>query len=113
MDLPVLPESFLFGTGNSDGQCESFDPRFADIRDVWYEERRLQARLLATDFWNRYPEDVQLASQLGCKLFRFSISWARVEPVSGQFSQEALDHYSDVIDAIRAAGMEPFVTLLH
>lgn len=113
MNLPPLPESFLFGTGNSDGQCEAFDARFADIRDAWYEERRLQPRLRATDFWNRYPEDIGLAGQLGCKLFRFSIAWSRVEPTSGQFSQEALDHYSQLVDAIRAAGMEPFVTLLH
>ncbi len=46
-------------------------------------------------------------------MFRFSIAWARVEPSPGVFNAQALDHYSDVVDAVRAAGMEPLVTLMH
>ncbi len=113
MPLPPLPDSFLFGTGNSDCQCEAYIEQFADIRDVWYEEHHLQPRLRATDFWNRYQEDIDHARDLGCKMFRFSVAWARVEPAPKQINQDALDHYSKVIDAILAAGMQPFVTLLH
>ena len=54
-----------------------------------------------------------MARRLGCRAFRFSISWARVEPTPGQFSPEALAHYRRMVDAICAAGMEPVVTLMH
>jgi beta-glucosidase/6-phospho-beta-glucosidase/beta-galactosidase len=56
---------------------------------------------------------VALAKRLGCKVFRFSIAWARVEPSPGQFSQEVLDHYRRLVDEIHSAGMQPVVTLMH
>jgi ABC-type amino acid transport substrate-binding protein len=62
---------------------------------------------------NRYAEDVDLARQLGCYAFRFSISWSRVEPSPGRYDDAAFEHYRQLIDAIRAAGMEPIVTLHH
>lgn len=116
-----LPPTFLFGTGTSDHQCEAFDPRFPDVWDIWEANHPLRhpgqtccvPRGLATDFWNRYPEDVELARALGCTAFRFSIAWARVEPAPGQFSDVALAHYCRLVDAVRAAGMEPVVTLMH
>ena len=116
-----LPPEFLFGTGTSDHQCEAFDPRYPDVWDRWEAEHppdvggRLGyvARGRATDFWNRYPEDVQLARSLGCNAFRFSIAWARVEPEPGRFSDEALAHYRQLAESIRSAGMEPVITLMH
>jgi beta-glucosidase/6-phospho-beta-glucosidase/beta-galactosidase len=116
-----LPPDFLFGTGTSDHQCEAFDPRYPDVWDTWEANHDLRhpgqaccvSRGRATDFWNRYPDDVILARRLGCRAFRFSIAWARVEPSPAQFSEEALQHYRQLVDAIVAAGMEPVVTLMH
>ena len=109
-----LPEDFLFGVGNSDHQVEAYDSGFVDdIRDVWDRRAGFAPRRQATDFWNRYPEDIQLAQQLGCKMFRFSVSWTRVETAPGQFNEAALDHYRQVAQTIRDAGMEPMVTLHH
>jgi beta-glucosidase/6-phospho-beta-glucosidase/beta-galactosidase len=102
-----------FGVATADHQCEAYDPRYPDIRDQWERNPGQIPRGRATDFWNRYQEDIRLAAALGCTMFRFSISWARVEPEPGVFNGEALDHYQAVVDAIREAGMEPMVTLLH
>jgi beta-glucosidase len=118
---PPFPPDFLFGVGTADHQGEAFDPRFPDVWDDWEaaHPRREPAqeccepRGRATDFWNRYREDVELARGLGCRAFRFSIAWARVEPRPGEFSQESLAHYRELAEAIRAAGMEPVVTLMH
>ncbi len=103
--------TLLFGVANSDHQCESlYGPWPADVRDGWEEH----PRGMATDFWERYQTDIDNAAWLGCKLFRFSISWARVQPVSGfSASKPALDHYREVVAAIKKKGMEPLVTLLH
>ncbi|AFY47546.1 beta-glucosidase/6-phospho-beta-glucosidase/beta-galactosidase [Nostoc sp. PCC 7524] len=111
--LAPLPESFMFGVATADHQCEAYDERYEDIRDVWERRRGLTVRDRATDFWHRYPEDIALAKSLGCKMFRFSIAWSRVEPQPGQFSEEAFEHYRQVIETIRSHGMEPMVTLHH
>jgi beta-glucosidase/6-phospho-beta-glucosidase/beta-galactosidase len=102
-----------FGVATSDHQCEAYDERFADIMDRWERSAGLTLRGRATDFWNRYPEDVELARRLGCTLFRLSISWARVEPRPNEFDDDNLRRYETMIDTIRQAGMEPVVTLLH
>ncbi|MFN6572645.1 family 1 glycosylhydrolase [Dendronalium sp. ChiSLP03b] len=108
-----LPKSFMFGVATADHQCEAYDSHYEDIRDVWERRRALTIRGQATDFWNRYAEDIALAQSLGCKVFRFSIAWSRVEPKPGEFSEEAFEHYRQVIETIRSHNMEPLVTLHH
>jgi beta-glucosidase/6-phospho-beta-glucosidase/beta-galactosidase/ABC-type amino acid transport substrate-binding protein len=105
--------TLLVGVCTADHQCEAYDPACADVWDRYERDRRLTARGRATDFWARYEEDVALARELGCTAFRFSIAWARVEPEPGRYSEEALDHYRRLVDAIVEAGMEPVLTLCH
>ncbi len=57
--------------------------------------------------------DVRLAADLGMDVYRFSIEWSRIEPRRDVIDMEALAHYGRVIDAIRAAGMRPSVTVHH
>jgi beta-glucosidase/6-phospho-beta-glucosidase/beta-galactosidase/ABC-type amino acid transport substrate-binding protein len=101
-----------FGVATADHQCESYEGH-DDLRDVWERVRGLVARGDATDFWNRYREDVERSRDLGCTVFRLSLSWARLEPESGAWSDEAFAHYRDVLQAIRDAGMSSVVTLVH
>lgn len=101
-----------FGVATADHQCEAYDGR-DDIRDVWERVRRLVPRGEATDFWNRYGEDIQLARGLGCTVFRLSLSWARLEPEPGLWNDDAFAHYRDVLQAVRGAGMSAMVTLVH
>jgi beta-glucosidase/6-phospho-beta-glucosidase/beta-galactosidase len=107
--LPKL----LFGVATADHQAEAFDPDLPDFRDEWERLTGQTLREKATDFWNRYPEDINLARDLGCKIFRFSIAWSRVEPEPGRFDSAALEHYRQVASTIREAGMLPLVTLHH
>ncbi len=112
---PPLPDSFRFGVSISDHQAEAYDDRYPpDIWDVWeHQHPDLVPRDHATDFWNRWEEDVRHAHQLGCRAFRFSIAWARVEPQPGQFDPSALDHYRAIVHRLRQLDMEPIVTLCH
>lgn len=110
---PSLPDDFLFGVACADHQVEAYDATREDIRDVWERERALTPRGPATDFWNRYPEDIALARDLGCTAFRFSIAWSRVEPEPGRYDDAAFEHYRRVLELIRASGMEPIITLHH
>ena len=70
--LSKLPKSFSFGVATADHQCEAYIDDMQDIQDVWERERKLTLRQSATDFWNRYREDIDLAKGMGCKMFRIS-----------------------------------------
>jgi len=110
-----LPDSFHFGVAISDHQSEAFEDRF--LPDIWDTWERQQAGVVprgsATDFWNRWEEDVLNAHRLGCRAFRFSMAWARVEPRPGEFDQSVLDHYETMVLRLRELDMEPIVTLCH
>ena len=60
MKLPDL----LFGVATSDHQAEAFEPEYADFRDQWEKHQGQTPRGRATDFWERYPEDIGLARNL-------------------------------------------------
>ena len=57
--------------------------------------------------------DVELLKALHVDSYRFSIEWARVEPKRGVFDEAALQHYDQLLDALKAAGIRPLVTLHH
>ncbi|HLI96951.1 MAG TPA: family 1 glycosylhydrolase [Candidatus Baltobacteraceae bacterium] len=107
-----MQTSLRFGVATADHQCEAYDGH-DDIRDVWERAQRLTPRGRATDFWNRYREDVDLAKGLGCTAFRLSLSWARLEPQPGVWDDAVFAHYRDVLQYMRNAGMVTIVTLHH
>lgn len=67
----------------------------------------------AADHWNRVAEDTALLRDVGANAYRFSIEWSRVEPAQGQWDDAAWAHYVDELAQLKAAGIEPMVTLLH
>lgn len=109
--MKQFPKGFLWGAATSSYQVEG---RIEN--NDWAQagrEGRVPEAGLACDHFNRYEEDFDLAKSLGHTAHRFSIEWARVEPEEGVFNEEALEHYRMVARALRARGMEPFVTLWH
>lgn len=115
MQLPgvPLPTGFLLGTANADHQVEAHDPAREDVWDLWERCQGLTPRGRATNFQARYEEDIAAAAAMGLKLFRFSISWARVEPAENQFDESEIAHYRKIARCIRAHGMQVMVTLHH
>ncbi len=67
----------------------------------------------ACDHYNRFEEDFDIAKSLGHNAHRFSIEWSRIEPEEGKFDEKEIEHYRQIIQAIKERGMEPFVTLWH
>ncbi|KAK9840609.1 hypothetical protein WJX81_004313 [Elliptochloris bilobata] len=66
---------------------------------------------VASDFWNRYEEDIQLAKDLNCNSFRLSIEWSRLYPRQGELNKAAVERYNAIFDTLERQGMEPNVTL--
>ena len=67
----------------------------------------------AVDGYTKDLDDIQLVKSMGLDSYRFSIEWARVEPVRGQIDQTAIQHYRDELTALRQLGIRPVVTIHH
>lgn len=62
-----------------------------------------------------WKEDIQLYAELGMKIYRLSVSWARIYPNGDDEkpNQAGLDYYRDVFDECKKYGIKIFVTILH
>src|SRR4051794_11187466 len=67
----------------------------------------------ATRGYSKALDDAALVAALGVDSYRFSIEWARIEPVKGQIDEAAIAHYRAQLAALRAMGIRPLVTLHH
>ncbi len=67
----------------------------------------------AVDGYSMAIADVALLQAMNVDSYRFSMEWARIEPVQGMIDEAALQHYSDLLDALKAAGIRPLVTIHH
>jgi beta-glucosidase len=107
-----FPPGFLWGAATSAHQVEGDNTH----NDWWAWEQAGHVPWrsgLACDHYRRYREDFDLARSISHNAHRFSLEWSRIEPRPGEYSDEALAHYSDVIDALRSRGMEPVMTIHH
>lgn len=71
---------------------------------------------MACDSYRRTREDIELLKSTGANTYRFSLSWSRIIPLGGRddpVNEKGLEHYVRFVDDLRAAGIEPLVTLLH
>ena len=68
---------------------------------------------LACDSWNRFDEDLAALKALGARMYRFSVEWSRIEPREGVINEAALSRYHSWCQQLRAAGIEPHITLHH
>ena len=68
---------------------------------------------LACDHWNRFKDDVSLLKELGVSHYRLSLEWSKIETEKNKFNEDALNHYSEVIDFLLENNIVPYVTLHH
>ncbi|MCW2755262.1 MAG: glycoside hydrolase family 1 [Marmoricola sp.] len=108
---PLGPD-FLWGVATAGFQSEGSSP---DSNWTRYVAASSKDDPIGTsvDFLHRYASDIQLAANLGVKVYRVSVEWARVEPQPGVWDPTAWAFYDHVFAAIKAAGMRPMITLDH
>ena len=80
-----------------------------DPDTVKYPKRR------GIDFYHTYKEDMALFKEMGFKVFRYSISWARLFPNGDdkEPNELGLKFYDNIIDECLKYGMEPLITISH
>ena len=67
----------------------------------------------ATDGYTLDLSDIALIKQMGLDSYRFSIEWARIEPVQGMIDEDAIAHYRTELQALHDMGIRPLVTVNH
>ncbi len=109
--MVTFPKNFLWGAAASAYQVEG-DNVSSDWWQ-WEKETGKENSGPACRHYQYYKEDFDLALGLHHNAHRLSIEWSRIEPEEGSFSQNELEHYRDVILALRSRNIEPVVTLHH
>ncbi len=117
VETPSLqfPSNFLWGTATASHQVEG-----GNANNDWWDWEQQRGRIrdgttsgLACDHFHLYREDFQLLASLGQNSHRMSIEWSRIEPSPGEFDEDAIRHYREVIECLRSLKIEPVVTLHH
>jgi beta-glucosidase len=109
-----FPKGFLWGAAIAGHQAEGDNVN----SDAWFLENTTPSEFRepsgsAVDHYRLYDQDIGMLASMGLNTFRFSIEWARVEPVEGMFSVAALEHYRDVLQACRKRGIKAMVSFNH
>ena len=110
-----FPKDFLWGASTSAYQVEGAaqeDGKKLSQQDVInkdsYKVYGFATAEVASDQYHHYKEDVALMKEMGFKAYRFSIAWSRVFPDgTGPVNEKGLQYYRDLIDELRANGIEP------
>ena len=110
----VFPQGFLWGTSTAGHQVEGHN----DKSDWWKFEHEGKIKDgtvsgASVDYWNRYEEDHELMSKLGCRLFRLGIEWSKIEPEDGRFDMKAVEHYRKILQSLRDHKIQICLTLYH
>ncbi|PIN21943.1 Beta-glucosidase, lactase phlorizinhydrolase [Handroanthus impetiginosus] len=116
-----FPKGFVFGTASSAYQYEGAVKEDGRGQTIWDTFAHTFGKILdfsnadvTTDQYHLYPNDIQLMKDMGMDAYRFSIAWSRIYPNgSGKINQVGIDHYNNLINALLANGIEPYVTLYH
>ncbi|WP_405541595.1 glycoside hydrolase family 1 protein [Streptomyces phaeochromogenes] len=109
-----FPDGFLWGASTAAHQIEG-----NNVNSDWWRKEHdpaagiAEPSLDACDSYHRWEQDMDLLAELGFTDYRFSIEWARIEPVRGTFSRAEIAHYRRMVEGALARGLRPMVTLHH
>ena len=107
----AFPPNFMWGVATASHQIEGGNTnnwtRFEPT------SKSGQSSGIACDHWNRKEEDIELIQNLNVTHYRFSLEWSRIEPTMGEWDEDAIAWYSDLVDRLLERGIQPMVTLHH
>ncbi|KAB8143403.1 glycoside hydrolase family 1 protein [Chloroflexia bacterium SDU3-3] len=110
-----FPPGFLWGTASSSHQHEG-----GNTNNQWWDWEQQPGSIwhgdrsgAACGWWEEIEPDLDRAVGLAQNALRISLEWSRIEPEEGRFDEGAIQRYRQILQAIRARGMTPMVTLHH
>jgi beta-glucosidase len=117
----IFPEEFSWGVASASYQIEGAVSEGGRLPSIWDTFSHTPGATLdgatgdvADDHYHRWPEDLDLLSDLGVTRYRFSLAWPRLQPTgSGALNEAGVDFYSRLVDGLLERGIEPWATLYH
>lgn len=119
----TIPEQFVLGAASSAWQTEGWKGKKEgqdSYLDSWYKQENFvwhegYGPDIATNFMEKYQDDVDYMKEIGLTHYRTSINWARFFTDYEQLvvDEEYAQHISDLIDALIKADVEPMLCLEH
>jgi len=115
-----IPPQLLLGVATAAYQIEGATHRDGRADSIWDAFSRIPGAVVggesgerACEHYDRYRDDVALMRELGVQVYRFSTSWARVQPDGRAANPAGLDFYRRLTDELLDAGITPWLTLYH
>ncbi len=121
--LIQVPKDFMIGaavsawqtegwSGKKDSQDSYLDVWYKNNHNVWHDG---YGPAVATDFRNRYKEDIGYMKEIGLTHFRTSINWSRflVDYETAVVDEDYAAYIDDMINELIANGIEPMICLEH
>jgi beta-glucosidase len=101
-----FPDGFLWGMATASYQVEGAWNEDSKGESIWDRYAHGVGHIkggdtgdVACDHYHLFKQDIALLKRLNQKSYRFSISWARIQPSgTGAPNQKGLDHYKRVMD---------------
>ena len=120
MESYQFPADFVWGSATASYQVEGAAGEDGRGESIWDRFCSSPGNVangdngdVACDHYRRYREDIKLMKELGLKAYRFSIAWPRILPEgTGRIEERGLKFYSDLVDELLKAGIEPYVAIL-
>jgi beta-glucosidase len=110
-----FPPGFLWGTATSAYQVEG-----GNTNNSWTAFEAQPDTIaaggrsgIACNWWQNAEADFDQMQKLGFNAHRLSIEWSRIEPQRGRIDQTALARYRQMLQALHARGIIPWVALHH
>lgn len=110
-------KEFLWGASTSAYQVEGAhneDGKGLSVQDVKVIPEGTSDFKVCSDHYHQFKKDVKLFSELGLKVYRFSIAWTRILPNgTGEVNEKGITFYSNLIDELLKHDIVPLITMYH
>jgi beta-glucosidase len=116
-----FPSDFQWGVATSSFQIEGAARDDGKGESIWDRFCRQPGAIadgsngdVACDHYHRLDADLDLIASLGVDVYRFSMSWPRVQPQGqGAFNEAGMAFYDRLIEGLIRRGVRPCLTLNH
>ena len=98
-----FPDGFVFGGATAAYQVEGETRTHGKGKVPWDDFLAAQGRFSpdpASDFYNKYPVDIDLCQRFGINGIRVSIAWSRIFPNgTGEINHEGVAFYHELFQS--------------
>lgn len=109
-----LKDGLLLGSASAATQIEGgeLDHNWND----WYHRGKIHDGsnpAHSTDHYKRWREDAELMADMGLKIYRLGIEWARLCPNEDKVDEAAVAHYREELTYLKEKGISVLLTIHH